>query len=94
MAPPTGTRLCLSAAMVPRRSAPLRGGEGGAQGEVGEAVRKPAPERVEISQKRQWERVNLQTKKHKQMEKEEQRDNRQKWITKRLKGLTCRKCRD
>ena len=37
------------------------------------------------SQKRQWERISLQTDKCKQKEKEKQRENRQKWPTKRLK---------
>ena len=46
------------------------------------------------NQKRRRERVNLHTKKCKQKEKEEQRDNRRKWTTERLKKLTCRKCRD
>ena len=39
------------------------------------------------SQKRRRERINLQTKKFKQQGKEEQKENRRKWPTKRLK--TC-----
>ena len=50
---PAGARLCLPAAMVPRRrSAPPRGGQGGAQAEVGEAVSKPAPAKAETKPKK------------------------------------------
>ena len=46
---------------------------------------KPAPAKWKRSQKRQQERITLQTKKDTQKGKGEQRETRPRWRTKRLK---------
>ena len=88
---PSGTRL--SPAPPPRcprgRSVPPRG----RQRRSPRGDRRGCPlnrllQKWKRSQKRRRERINLQTKKCKQKGNEEQRENRRKWPTKRLKK-TC-----
>ncbi|XP_059244379.1 non-histone chromosomal protein HMG-14 [Mustela nigripes] len=69
------------------RARPPAGG-GGARGPRGGrrgCPRSPRPRKWKRSPRRRQQRINLQTKKCKQRGKEEQRENRLKWLTKKQK---------